>query len=68
MCGKPHHKKSFYNLSMWARTTIDESILNSVVMAEEERKRTVLASTKKSADMLLSQSEIHSLALNNFFN
>ena len=48
VCGKPHHRKSFCNFSMWARTTIaEEIILNLKVRGEEERKRTVLASSKK---------------------
>ena len=52
VCGKPHHRKSFCHFSMWARTTIEEIILNLNVRGEEERKRTVLASSRKRAGIL----------------
>ena len=50
--GKPHHRKSFCHISIWARTNIEEIILNLNVWGEKERKRTVLASSRKKADIL----------------
>ena len=44
--------KAFATSPCGARTTIEEIILNLNVWGEEERKRTVLASSRKRADIL----------------
>ena len=54
VCAKPHHRRVFATSPCGARTTIEDIILNLNVWGEEERKRTVLASFKKRADILYS--------------
>ena len=50
--GKPHHRQVFATSPCGASTTIEKIILNLNVWGEEERKRTVLASFRKRADIL----------------
>ena len=52
VCGKPHHRKSFATFPCGARTTIEDIILNLNLWGVEERKRTVLAGSRKRADIL----------------
>ena len=50
-CGKKF-RKSFCTSPCGARTTIEDIILNLKVWGEEERKRAVMASSRKRADIL----------------
>ena len=49
VCGKPHHRESFANFSIGARTTIDEIILKNVRVGEE---RKFLTRSRKRAEIL----------------
>ena len=51
-CGKLTTVRVFATSPCGARTTIEEIILNLNVWGEEDRKRTVMASSRKRADIL----------------
>ena len=52
VCGKPDHRMSFSTSPCGERTNIEEIILNLNMCGKEERKRTILASFRKRAEIL----------------